>query len=505
MTTNWFDGSIEILSVDEMYRADAAAKIAGVPTLDLMEAAGAAVAERVAACVPAGPVAILCGPGNNGGDGFVAARLLAASGREVRLALLGDRESLKGDARVNARRWSGEVAPLVSGSIERAAIVVDAIFGAGLARPLEGIVAETVTALNRSGLPCIAVDVPSGINGNTGQVLGTAPNAGETVTFFRRKPAHLLYPGRGLCGALWVADIGIPASVLDGIEPQTRENVPEAWLGGYPWPRAEGHKYNRGHVVVAGGDRMTGAARLSSYAALRAGAGLVTIFSAPSAGAVYRGGHAGVMVRDMANVEAFAEALDDHRITTMVLGPGLGLGGATRGQVIASILSGKDCVLDADALSAFAGDPDTLFGAIEGGGGACVLTPHEGEFARLFGRVPGDPDSKLDRARVAARRSGAVIVLKGPDTVVAAPDGRASVNANAPPWLATAGAGDVLAGFVAGLMAQGMPVYEAACAGVWLHGEAASSFGPGLIAEDIADALPGVLRGLVDIIVKNGG
>ena len=495
MTSRWLADTTEILAVDEMYRADAAAEACGVPTLDLMEAAGAAVAERVAALAPDGPVVVLCGPGNNGGDGFVAARLLAARGRDVRLALLGPRDRLGGDAAINAGRWGGAIRELTPAAAAGAAIVVDAIFGAGLARPLEGDVAATVDAIGRSGVSCVAVDVPSGVDGDTGAVLGTAAHATETVTFFRRKPAHLLYPGRGRCGVVRVADIGIPTAVLAEIKPPTAVNGPALWRERFPWPQAESHKYARGHVVVAGGDSMTGAARLASHAALRAGAGLVTIFSPPGAGAIYRAGHSGVLVRDIVSLAAFAEALADRRLSTFVLGPGLGGGESTRAMVAAALAAGRDHVLDADALSAFAGDSQSLFAAIAQAG-ACVLTPHDGEFARLFGDLASLPGGKLARVRAAAQRAGAVVVLKGPDTVIAAPDGRAAINANAPPTLATAGAGDVLAGFIAGLLAQGMPGWHAAGAGVWLHGAAAAAFGPGLIAADIADILPTVLRDL---------
>ena len=500
--TVWLDGTRDVLTVAEMYRADAAAADGGIAPLDLMEAAGAAFAERVAALVPQGAITVLCGPGNNGGDGFVAARLLATQGRAVRVALLGPRENLKGDAAANAARWEAAVEPLTPAALADAAIAVDAIFGAGLSRPVDGAVAETITALDASPARRVAVDVPSGIDGDSGAVLGVAARADETVTFFRRKPAHLLYPGRGLCGAVRVADIGIPAQVLTAIDPATCVNRPAAWSGTFPWPKAGGHKYSRGHAVVSGGDTMTGAARLASHAAQRAGAGLVTIFSPPAAGAIYRSGDAGVLVRDIASAESFVEALADRRITVLLIGPGLGTGASTRRRVLDGLAAGRACVLDADALSAFADDPQTLFAAIAASD-ECILTPHEGEFARLFGESPAGEGAeklagKLARARVAARRAGAIIVLKGADTVIAAPDGRAAINDNAPPTLATAGSGDVLAGFITGLLAQGMPGFAAACAGVWLHGAAAQAFGPGLIAGDIADALPAVLRGLAD-------
>lgn len=477
----------EVLSVAEMYRADALAMAGGVPGAQLMEAAGWAVAREVRRRFPACRVAILCGPGNNGGDGFVAARLLARAGYAVRLALLGEIGNLKGDAALMAARWQGGVEPLALAALERADVVVDALFGAGLARPLDGIAAQLIAEIGRRGLAVVAVDVPSGVDGDTGAVLGAAPQAVATVTFFRKKPGHLLMPGRARCGDIVVADIGIPATVLAEIEPAVEENGPALWLDRFPWPRAEGHKYARGHVVVLGGAAMTGAARLAARAARRVGAGLVTIAAPESALATYRAGDPGTIV---APLDDLAELLLDPRKNAWVLGPGAGGGSETRERVLAVLAAGRRAVLDADALTAFATAAAPLFQAL---GPHVLLTPHDGEFNRLFGAVPG---SRLERARNAAARSGAVVLLKGPDTVIAHPDGRAVININAPPWLATAGAGDVLAGFAGGLTAAGLDAFGAACAAAWLHGEAAAAVGPGLIAEDLAEALPKVLEPL---------
>jgi NAD(P)H-hydrate epimerase len=393
-------------------------------------------------------------------------------------------------------------------------VIVDAMFGAGLSRPLDGVVAEIVDAVNRARTTVVAVDVPSGLDGTTGQATGPVVQATCTVTFFRPKPGHLLLPGRLLCGELRVADIGIPAGVLSDIAPRTCVNRPALWNARYPRPRPDAHKYTRGHaIVVSGPAESTGAARLGARAALRIGSGLVTLVGSAAATAINATHVTAVMVRAVASDAALAEVLADERRNAVLIGPGTGVGGATAATVLTILSSPAAVVLDADALTSFApgaavapvkaaglgfvvrAEPDptaqALFGAIGGRKGPVVLTPHEGEFKRLFGELAG---SKLDRTRQAAATSGAVVILKGPDTVIAAPDGRAAINDNAPPWLATAGSGDVLAGLVTGLLAQRMPAFEAACAAVWLHGECATTFGIGLIAEDLPEVLPQVLR-----------
>lgn len=473
------------LTVAQMYAADRAAMAAGVPGLALMEAAGLAVALEVRRRLPRGRVAVLCGPGNNGGDGFVAARHLERAGWPVRLALLGDRDRLKGDAAVMVGRWRGPVKPLSPEVLHGCVGVVDALFGAGLARPLEGATAEVVEAINARRLPCIAVDVPSGVNGDTGAVEGAAPWCLSTVTFFRPKPGHLLQPGRARMGHLVVADIGIPEAVLEGIAPRCFVNGPALWR--LPAPGPADHKYTRGHAVVLGGERMTGAGRLAARAARRVGAGLVTVAAPSAVLPLYAGDAPGVLTWP---AEDFAGLLADERRNALLLGPGGGRGEGLRGHVLAALRTGRGCVLDADALTSFADRPGDLFDAIRG---PVVLTPHDGEFARLFGPLPG---SRLERARAGAARAGAVVLLKGPDTVVAAPDGTAAVTVNAPADLATAGSGDVLAGLIAGLLAQGLDAFAAACAAAWLHGEAGRHAGPGLIAEDLPDALPEVVSRL---------
>jgi NAD(P)H-hydrate epimerase len=477
-----------LLSVRQMGEADRLTVAAGTPATVLMENAGASVARAIKTRWPMLPVAVLCGPGNNGGDGFVTARHLRDAGWSVRLALLGPRDNLKGEARHHADRWCGTIEPLTPAVLAGAALVVDAIFGAGLSRALDGPAAETLAAAAGLGGLIVAIDVPSGVMGDTGEALG-AVAADLTVTFFRKKPGHVLLPGRTLCGEVLVTDIGTPESVLTTIMPGTFENDPALWLPQLPRPGDGDNKYTRGHALIAGGYPMTGAARMAARAAARAGAGLTTIAVSEAALPVYAAALTSIMVTSIAVPADFDRLLQDTRISAFLIGPGAGTGEETRTRALAMLATGRATVLDADAITAFRDDPGVLDRAIAG---PCVITPHEGEFARVFD-ARGD---RLTRARAAARRCGAVIVLKGSDTVIAAPDGRAIINTDAPPGLATAGSGDVLAGIILGLLAQRMDPFLAAAASVWLHGAAAAAFGPGLLAEDLPDLLPGVLRDL---------
>ena len=497
---------IELLTTAEMAEADRLTVAGGTPGIDLMENAGRAVADSVSAVLQGRRVVIVAGPGNNGGDGFVAARHLAERGYVVRVSFVGDRKRLKGDAALAAESWSGPVEEASPVSLTDCDIVVDALFGAGLDREVEGLPRAMIKAMNASGAPVIAVDLPSGVNGTTGAVMGLAVTASHTVTFFRRKTGHSLLPGRLHCGSVEVADIGIPERVLEKIKPATFANRPRLWGRLFPVPTAGGHKYSRGHaVVVSGGLSTTGAARLAARGALRAGAGLVTIASPPEALGVNAAASLAVMVRPVDGVEELTQFLADARRNAVVLGPGGGVGAAMRNQVLAALVGEAALVLDADALTSFADAPAALIAGIaKRGNQSVILTPHEGEFSRLFKAITGDPKvhAKLEVARMAARTSGAVMLLKGADTVVAAPDGRASIADNAPPTLATAGSGDVLSGMIAGLLAQGMPAFEAANAAVWLHGEAAAELGPGLISEDLPEALPPVYRRLFEELAK---
>lgn len=482
------DAATSLLRVSQMEEADRLTAAAGVPGVALMQNAGTAVALEAIRRWSPRPVAVLCGPGNNGGDGFVAACELAAAGWPVRIALLGTPDRLRADAAHHAARWRGAIEGLSPGILEGAELVVDALFGSGLRRPLGAEVLPTLAAVAKRRLAVIAVDVPSGVMGDTGESMG-AIASDVTVTFTRRKPGHLLLPGRDLCGDTVLADIGTPASVLDRIAVDVWENDPALWRGDLPVLKASANKFARGHALLCGGYPTTGAARMAARAAARAGAGLTTI-AVPEAGlAVYAAALESVMVRPLTGPHDLDALLADARFNALLIGPGAGVDGTTRAHALSMLGTRRSVVLDADAISVFAKDRQTLIDAIRG---PCVLTPHEGEFARLFD-VTGD---KLTRARAAARTSGAVIVLKGADTVIAAPDGRAVINSNAPPTLATAGAGDVLGGFVLGLLAQGMEAFLAASAAVWLHGSAARAFGAGLLAEDLPDLLPGVLRRL---------
>jgi hydroxyethylthiazole kinase-like uncharacterized protein yjeF len=487
---------LELLTAKEMGRADELAIEGGVAGAVLMENAGRSVADEVSTRFPdASTVAILCGPGNNGGDGFVAARQLRERGYSVRLGFDGDPSKLPADAAAMAARYAGTIQPLDPVLFDRADVIVDGLFGAGLARPIEGKLAALIDAANASGIPIIAIDVPSGVDGSTGMILGTAMRALSSVTFFRFKPGHFLMPGYLYCGDLHLADIGIPDEVLTTVKPTLYANEPGLWLDRYPWPTVLGHKYLRGHAVVASGPAdATGAARLAARSALRAGAGLVTVASPRNALAVNASQLTAVMLREADGAQGLAALLSDTRKNAFLIGPGHGVGEETRQMVLTALRAEPAVVLDADALTSFAENPEELFGAVLGRDHPVVMTPHAGEFARLFGEVPGA--SKVDRTRTAASRSGATVVFKGPDTVIAAPDGAAAIDTNGTPWLATAGSGDAMAGMVLAMLAQGLGGFDAGCIAVWMHGQAAKLFGPGLIAEDLPELIPEVLEEL---------
>lgn len=479
-----------VLTIAQMRSADQAAIRGGTASTALMEAAGMAVALAAVRHLPRHRrVLIACGPGNNGGDGLAAACFLQQWGWSPQVAVLGTLDALSPDAAFFADQWqqrAGQIIPLSVKALSKAESVIDALFGAGLSRPLEGMARTVVEAINWCHIPCLAVDVPSGVFGDTGEVTGVAPQCVATATFFRLKPAHCLYPARGLMGAICLADIGISEEVLlNEVKASHFINGPALWQ--LPSPTSQDHKYTRGHALILGGEHMTGAGRLAVRAARRVGAGLVTIAAPAAALPVYAADAPGALHVALTTADDFAALLRDTRRNALLIGPGAGVSADLEITIKLALAAQRPCVLDADALMVFAGRASDLAALVQG---PVILTPHEGEFARLFSPIKGD---KVSRARQAARESGCIIVLKGADTVIAAPDGRVALTINAPADLATAGSGDVLAGIIVGLLAQGLSAFDAAAAGVWLHGEAGRACGPGLIAEDLPEALPSIL------------
>lgn len=469
----------ELLAVKEMIAAEQAAIKSGIPAYALMEKAGEALAKETAARFSGKKIWILAGPGNNGGDGWVAARYLQQMGRKTHVASLVAPQSLKGEAAQAAKHYSGSSEILSERTTLDADVVIDALFGTGLSKPLEGIARKILEVAEAKSIPIVAADIPSGIQGDSGEMLGFAPHAALTVTFFRKKLGHRLLPGKGRCGEIIVADIGIEPQHL--VSSAAMENTPELWKHAIRMPSAEDHKYTRGHAVIAGGSAMPGAAKLAALAAARSGAGLTSILCAQEAFAVYAASLLSIMVKPESQLDSL---LNDVRPSAFLIGPGKGVGDATKRQTLQLLDSQKPVVLDADALTVLAGSLPALHGP-------CVMTPHEGEFARIFSYS----GSKLERAQAAAKESGAVVILKGSDTVIASPCGRAAIQADAPSWLATAGAGDILAGTVTGLLAQAMPPFEAGCMAVWMQATAARRFGPGMMAEDLPGIFPELLRG----------
>ncbi len=479
-----------VLTAAQMAACDAFAVQHGIPGTALMEAAGCAVVDALLARFALTPTLVLCGPGNNGGDGFVVARHLLQRGWPVRLALLGSRDALQGDAAWAAGLWPDVIEPFAGLVLADTGLIVDAVFGAGLNRPVDGLAATVLMQVRDSGLPVVAVDVPSGVMGDSGQRLGPVAPARLTVSFFRPKPAHLLLPGRQLCGEVELADIGIPAAALThAVSAACWRNGPQCWPDLLRGPQPEDHKYRRGHVVVFGGT-MSGATRLAAMAAQRMGAGLVTVAAPSIVAMVHRLALPSAIIVETDSLESCVATTRAAHVSALLVGPGGGAdaeaGAFMRELVLALLATRCPLVLDADALSAFRDTPARLLNALHA---ACVLTPHAGEFARLF-PVSGD---KLADARAAAAQCGAVVLYKGYDTVIAAPDGRAILNDSAPADLAVAGAGDVLAGLIAALLAQGGDAFAAAACAAWVHGVLACRVGAGLLAEDLPAALPTLL------------
>jgi len=474
-----------ILTCDEVRAAEQLAVKSGISLWDLMRKAGQACADVLHAEFPEGRVVVLAGPGNNGGDAFVAAQRLVDLEREVALYELAPGGPRTSEGAEASRHWTGEHAPLEDLRIAAGDVVLDGLFGAGLSRPLSGEAAFAAEQVNASGAKVVAIDVPSGVNGDTGAVSGPAIRADVTVTFCAKKPAHVLQPAASLCGEIVVAQIGFGDFVAEVGGGRLMENSPELWSQALNWPEATSHKHQRGRLgVVTGGVANTGAARLAARAGLRIGAGLVTLLCPPAALVVVAKSVEAVMTAAFADTGELV-ALSD-KSSAVVIGPAAGVTPTTRANVEALAKAGRPLVLDADALTVFAGQADALRAVLSA---PAVLTPHTGEFERLFPGLLDSSKNKIEAVRTAAAQVNAVILLKGPDTVIAGPSGRAVVNTHATPFLATAGTGDVLAGIIGGLLAQGLDAFDAASAGAWMHGDAGLRAGPGLTAEDLDAAL----------------
>ena len=505
---------MELLTPEEMGQADRITIAGGTAGYHLMKCAGQAELEEIIRFWPdARSVAVLCGSGNNGGDGYVVAKLLKAAGISV-ACFYTEQPKTDSDAALAYADYvssGGQVLPLHHFIPEDYSLVVDALLGAGLVRDVSGELATCITRLNMSGVAVCAIDLPSGVSGLDGQVKGVAVQAQHTATFFRKKPGHLLQPGRELCGEVHVRDIGIENTVFETIPVRLYENLPELWRDVLPVAQINAHKFTRGHVgVFSGGMMSTGAARLSASAAARTGAGLVTMIAPPDALPIHAAHLTGTMLYPLGETVDVLNFIRARKVKAAVLGPAFGDLPRARELVCALLADSADeagleaLVLDADGITAFKDQQQLLFAAAERSGCSLVLTPHEGEFQRLFGELVTDSQSKVEKARLAAQLSHSVVIYKGADTVIAAPDGRAAINSNGNALLATAGSGDVLTGIIAGLCAQGMPVFEAACAAVWIHAETANRFAEeapvGLIAED----MPNLIVKVWARLAKNG-
>ena len=456
------DSGSLIVTAGAMRAAEAEAFAAGTPAITLMERAAAGAARAILAFAPAGRATVLCGPGNNGGDGYGIAALLAAAGVQVTVAA--DAPPTSETAATMAGRWTGPVVPLAEAPA--APLIVDALFGTGLTRPLPATAQAALNRLHGQGR-VVAVDIVSGLEADTGRALGRVLPAELTLAFGAAKPGHVLGEGAFVTGRLAVIDIGIPIASPLAFTARPR------LIG----PGRDGHKYTRGWVmVVEGAPGHGGASGLAGLAALRTGAGLVTLAG--------EGTHLPALALMRRSDDEAAALLTDTRLGAVVIGPGMAADARARGWLKRLTWAGKPLVIDAGALRLLPRGPI---------GAPAVLTPHEGEFSQLFGPVG---DDRLGAVQAAARSSGAVVLLKGAATIIAAPDGRTAINAHAGPYLATAGAGDVLAGMIAALIAQGLPLFEAAHTAAWLHGEAGLRLGPGGIADDLVASLPAVLASL---------
>ena len=481
----------EILTTAEMKKAEDAAITAGTSATQLMENAGFAVAQEIMNCLEPCETLVLCGPGNNGGDGFIIAHHLKKNGWPVRVACKAKKTELKGSVAQAAKKWDGAIESLNSNlSVHQTKLVVDAIYGTGFNGQIDP---ETLTLFDKirtRKIGVVAVDLPSGVDAATGSVAHGTLQAQLTVTFGRKKIAHVLHTSKFMCGRIIVSHIGVADADIESVHPTFFENHPALWLKDYPLPTPASHKYARGYVMVYGGDDRPGAAILAAEAAQRTGAGVVSFAVSSEKLAVYQTARASIMADAFSDEEDFKALLRDERKTALVIGCGAGANERLENAVLAALPFNKAVVLDGDVFTAFKGKTENLFKSLTP---KHILTPHEGEFERLFPDLDGD---KLSRARVAAKKCGAIVVLKGADTIIAAPDGTAIIQHDSPATLATAGSGDVLAGLIGGFASQGMTPFMAAAAGVWLHAEAARKHGLGLTAEDIISQISQTLNDL---------
>ena len=490
-------GGLPVVTAKEMYRAEDLGTKSGTTKLELMENACRSVVSEISARWTPRKTLIVCGPGENGGDGLGVACLLRQRRWTVEVALEDPDKVFLGNTKIMAERWGGAYVDLASVQMKDYVLVIDALYGIGLNRALSGYLVEFFQELNRYKIDVVAIDIPSGVSADTGQVLGGCANASLTITFGRPKPGHFLVPGKIFCGRLIVADIGLESSMFKTSGQTTKLNGPDLWLDRIPFPESNMHKYDRGHaVVVAGGsENSTGAGLLAGEAALRAGAGLVTIAAPADALQYYSSGSPSIMVESVMDRDGLDSILTDERKNVVLIGPGTGVTDRTLNWASWILSLPKKVILDADALTCFSSDPKQLF---ELTSSDTVLTPHDGEFNRLFPNIStGD---KITRARLAAKLTGAVIVYKGSDTVIADPEGNIVINLNAPATLAIAGTGDVLSGIILGFLAQGCGVFDASCIGVWCHGLAAEHLGAGLISSDLLRQISKVKKTIISMV-----
>lgn len=470
---------MEILTAEQMYRADKETCAKIMPEIQLMENAGFAAACQIARNYHKCPVLVLCGTGNNAGDGLVVARILQQWGWPVEVALTGQEERMSPCAKINAEKFNGFKRQLSFKRLEKmkknGGLIIDAIFGIGLSRPVQDDIADFFRAVNESNLPCVALDIPSGIHADTGEVLGASLYCDMTITFCRPKIGHFLYPGKEYVGELVVCPIGIPDEIVRQNRPSFYENTPE--LFSLPESSPYHHKYSKGATLIRAG-KMCGAARLAALANRRAGSGLTAVSCTTQAYPVFASDTAGTVIQTADTAQDFSEHVNSSKISAVVIGMGADKKDDTKAFLHLIAASEKPFVADAGALPFIKGIKKRSHG---------VITPHAGEFTRLFPELKGK--NKLVQALTAAETLGCTVVLKGADTIIASAKGTVAINSVSNFDLATAGCGDVLDGIIGAMLAQGLPPFEAACAGVWLHSRAAEKAGKNMIAEDIIDHL----------------